>query len=319
MSTHTDHDHDDDDLGHTTLIGDLSTIVSRRRMIAGALGASAAVLAGCAYLPKTGGSSSSATTSTSSTTSTTANTSPTGGGGATAPSGGSTPTGGGSAPTSGGTTTTDADTGLSTVPQETAGPYPADGSNGVNVLTESGIVRSNIRTSFGSSTTDAGGVPTTVTLTVIDVATGQPVEGAAIYLWHCDHNGNYSLYSQAITNENYLRGVQVTDANGQLTFLSYYPACYSGRWPHIHYEVYPSVDSITDASNAVATSQMAMPDATNQLVFATSLYSASNANYSQVSLATDNVFSDGTTNENPTITGDIASGLVITMDVPVSI
>ena len=205
------------------------------------------------------------------------------------------------------------------MPEETAGPYPGDGTNGVDVLDQSGIVRSNIRTSFGSSTTDPGGVPTTITLTVIDVSTGQPVEGAAIYLWHCDHGGNYSLYAAGLTGENYLRGVQVTDTDGQLTFLSYYPACYDGRWPHIHYEVYPGVDSISSASNAVATSQMAMPDAINRLVFATSLYSASSANYAKVSLSTDNVFSDGTTNENPTITGSVDAGFSVTMDVPVSI
>jgi protocatechuate 3,4-dioxygenase beta subunit len=304
MDEHLEHD---DDLGHTTLIGDLTTIVSRRKMLTGALGlGAAATLAGCALLPKGGGGSTSSTTSTTSTTA--ASTSTTG----SMPGG----PGGGS---SGGTTSTNADTGSSTVPEETAGPYPGDGSNGVNVLNQSGIVRSNIRTSFGSASADPSGVPTTVTLTVLDVATGEPVEGAAVYLWHCDRNGNYSLYASGLTNENYLRGVQVSDANGQLTFLSYYPACYDGRWPHIHYEVYPSVDSITSASNAIATSQMAMPDATNQLVFATSLYSASNANYAKVSLATDNVFSDGTTNENPTITGTVDTGLTITMDVPVAL
>jgi len=51
------------------------------------------------------------------------------------------------------------------IPEEMAGPYPGDGSNGVNVLTQSGIVRSDIRSSFGSSTTIAHGVPTTITLT----------------------------------------------------------------------------------------------------------------------------------------------------------
>ena len=204
------------------------------------------------------------------------------------------------------------------MPEETAGPYPADGSNGTQVLTESGIVRSNIRTSFGSSTTDATGVDTTIQMTVIDTATGKPLQGAAVYLWHCDHAGNYSMYSQSVTDENYLRGVQATDANGQVTFLSYYPACYSGRWPHIHYEVYPDVASITSASNKIATSQMALPDDVNKAVFATSLYSGSKATYSQVSLATDNVFSDGTTNEVPTVTGSVDGGYTIAMQVPVA-
>jgi hypothetical protein len=41
------------------------------------------------------------------------------------------------------------------VPEETAGPFPGDGSNGPNILAESGVVRSDIRSSFGTSTTTA--------------------------------------------------------------------------------------------------------------------------------------------------------------------
>lgn len=47
---------------------------------------------------------------------------------------------------------------LTEIPDETGGPYPADNSNGVNILDDSGIVRSDIRSSFGSSTTTAQGV-----------------------------------------------------------------------------------------------------------------------------------------------------------------
>ena len=124
-------------------------------------------------------------------------------------------------------------TSIEEIPEETNGPYPADGSNGKNVLTESGVVRSDIRSSFGSSTTTAEGVPTTINFQVLDTATGQPVEGAAVYVWHCDRDGNYSMYSNGVTGENYLRGVQPTDADGMASFTSIYPACYSGRWPHV--------------------------------------------------------------------------------------
>jgi protocatechuate 3,4-dioxygenase beta subunit len=41
--------------------------------------------------------------------------------------------------------------------------------------------------------------------------------GAAVYIWHCNRDGNYSLYSQAVTTENYLRGVQAADSNGVVT------------------------------------------------------------------------------------------------------
>ena len=56
---------------------------------------------------------------------------------------------------SGSSSSSSADGTLTEVPDETAGPYPGDGSNGANVLDDSGIVRSDIRSSFGSSTTTA--------------------------------------------------------------------------------------------------------------------------------------------------------------------
>jgi protocatechuate 3,4-dioxygenase beta subunit len=110
--------------------------------------------------------------------------------------------------------------------------------------------------------------------------------------------------------------VQVADANGVVTFTSIYPPCYSGRWPHIHYEVYRSLSGATRGSNAIATSQLAMPDGVNRAVFATSNYNGS-TNYSRVSLSTDNVFSDGTTGEVPTVTGSADAGYVVAMNVPV--
>jgi len=116
------------------------------------------------------------------------------------------------------------------IPEKTAGPFPADGSNGVNALTESGIVRSDITHSFGSASGLATGVPLQVRLRVVDVGGGSaPMQGAAVYLWHCDAVGRYSLYDQEISAENYLRGVQVADADGWLSFTSVYPAAYSGR------------------------------------------------------------------------------------------
>ena len=95
-----------------------------------------------------------------------------------------------------------------TIPEETAGPYPGDGTNGPDVLNQSGVVRADIRSSFGSSTTVASGVPLTIRLAILDLAKScAPIDGAAVYLWHCDQAGRYSLYSQGATNENYLRGV----------------------------------------------------------------------------------------------------------------
>ena len=204
------------------------------------------------------------------------------------------------------------------IPEETAGPYPGDGSNGPNVLNQSGVVRSDIRSSFGSSTTIAKGVPLTLNVNVYDVNNGcKALSGAAVYVWHCDINGGYSMYSQGVTNENYLRGVQQTDANGKVSFTSIFPAAYSGRWPHIHFEVFRSIAEATSYRNKIATSQFAMPADVCNAVFATDGYSQSIRNLAQTSLATDMVFSDGVSLQVPTFTGTTTSGY--TAGIPVAV
>ncbi|MCZ4150659.1 3,4-dioxygenase subunit beta, partial [Escherichia coli] len=76
------------------------------------------------------------------------------------------------------------------IPDETAGPYPGDGSNGPDVLEQSGIVRSDIRSSFGTSTTTAEGIEMTLELKIVDMANNnQPFAGVAVYVWHCDRSG----------------------------------------------------------------------------------------------------------------------------------
>ncbi len=206
------------------------------------------------------------------------------------------------------------------IPEETAGPFPGDGSNGPDILTQSGVVRADIRSSFGSSTTVATGVPLTVKLAIQDLKNGcGPLANAALYIWHCDQAGRYSMYSQGVTTENYLRGVQGAGADGVVTFQSVFPACYSGRWPHIHFEVYPSLAKATDPANRIATSQIALPEAICKEVYGTSGYEQSVSNLGQVSLATDMVFGDdGAIHELGTISGSVASGLTVELAVPVN-
>ncbi|MFE1644499.1 intradiol ring-cleavage dioxygenase [Microbacterium sp. P01] len=223
-----------------------------------------------------------------------------------------------STPTASATATADASVPLDEVPDETAGPYPGDGSNGVNVLDDSGIVRSDIRASFGSSTTVAPGIPLVIALTVRDAATGAALAGKGVYVWHCDRDGNYSLYSSGVENENYLRGVQQTDANGLVTFTSIYPACYSGRWPHIHFEVYDDVDSAVTSGPIVKTSQMALPEEIDSAVYATAGYEQSVRNLAQTSLQSDMVFGDdGGIHQMATMSGSVSTGYSATLTVGV--
>ena len=227
------------------------------------------------------------------------------------------------APTATTTATPTATACVTEIPQETAGPYPADGSNAsnqaLNALALSGIVRSDVRTSLGTKNV-AAGIPTTVVLTLVNSnANCAPLAGYALYLWHCTREGKYSLYSNGVTSEDYLRGVQAADGNGTVTFTTIFPACYSGRWPHMHFEIYPSLAIATSASNAIHTSQLALPQSTCNEVYATTGYSASVQNLSQVSLSSDNVFRDGTTLQMPTVAGDTTNGYTVRLTVGVSV
>ena len=274
------HDHD---LG---LSHDLPRMLSRRGALAAFGGLGIATLAGCGTASSVGGTTASPTETASAT--------------ASAPA----------------TATTG--TATEEIPEETAGPYPADGSNGRNVLNQSGVVRSDITSSFGTASGVVTGVPLTVTMTVLDVSAGAaPLEGAAVYLWHATPDGQYSMYSQAIQGENYLRGVQAADAEGKVTFTTIYPGAYDGRWPHIHFEVYPSLDDAVTTGSRLRTSQMAMPEDTSALVYATDGYGNSAQNLAASSLDTDMVFRDGWSMQLAKVTGSTSDGLTATLTVPV--
>ncbi|HEY0474214.1 MAG TPA: intradiol ring-cleavage dioxygenase [Kribbella sp.] len=283
----TPHEHD---LG---LVYDLGTL-RRRKVLRLLTGAGLATVAACTADRTTG----------SSAPSTSASTIPTTTPSATASSTSSTPS----------TTAATVDE----IPQETAGPFPGDGSNGPNVLTESGIVRKDITKSFGSAAGVAAGVPLTVELAVLDAAKDTALQGAAVYVWHCDALGRYSLYDGEITGENYLRGVQAADANGKVTFTTIFPAAYQGRWPHIHFEVYASLSDATAAGKISSTSQLALPAEICQTVYATSGYDGSTQNLARTSLQSDNVFGDdGGVHQLATVTGSVQDGYMARLTVGV--
>ena len=287
---HFGHPHDDrHDRG---LEFDVATLLGRRAALGllGALGAGAA-LAACGTSPDPSPTSSSTSSSTST---------------ARPSTGGTTPSGSGSTP-------------QAQVPDETGGPFPGDGSNGPNVLDDSGIVRSDITSSFGSSTARAQGVPLTINLTVTDSGNGySALAGAAVYVWHCNRDGQYSMYSRGVEEENYLRGVQATDASGTATWTSIFPAAYDGRWPHIHFEVYSSLDDATSTGQIVKTSQIALPEAACREVYATTGYEASLANLARTSLTRDMVFGDdGGIHQLATVTGSATDGYVANLTIGV--
>jgi len=222
------------------------------------------------------------------------------------------------------TTTTPASSACAVIPEETGGPYPADGTNTnggsiINVLNQSGVVRSDIRSSFNGATGVAAGVPLTIRLQLVNAnASCASLAGYAIYLWHCDRDGLYSLYSSGVTAQNYLRGVQETDSTGSLSFTTIFPGCYAGRMPHVHFEVYPSLARAAAASNRIKTSQFTFPLATLNEVYTASGYTSSVRNLAQISYATDNVFSDGTSLQMAGVTGNATDGYIVTLTIGVN-
>ena len=230
-----------------------------------------------------------------------------------------------SSPAASGTTTTATTGTCAVIPDETGGPYPGDGTNSngsgvANALTLSGIVRSDIRTSVAPGSATAAGIATTLKLQIVNVgASCASAAGAAVYLWHCDRDGNYSMYASGLANENYLRGVQEADGTGTVTFTTIFPGCYSGRMPHIHFEVYPSLAKATSASNRIKTSQFTFPMTTLNEAYATTAYSASSRNLASMSYATDNVFGDGTSLQMASVSGDPVNGYVVTLTIGVSL
>lgn len=211
----------------------------------------------------------------------------------------------------------------SLIPEETAGPYPGDGSNSsggsvANALALSGIVRSDIRASVAGATGVAEGIPLTVKLKIADKNAGcAGLAGYVVYLWHCDRAGQYSMYSAAVKDENYLRGVQEADADGYVTFQTIFPGCYDGRMPHMHFEVYPSIVDATSYQNKLNTSQLAFPEDVCDDVYATAGYEDSAENFAQISFSQDNVFSDGTAQQLTTVTGNVSDGYIATLVVAI--
>ena len=186
-------------------------------------------------------------------------------------------------------------------PSETRGPYPLFNANQLSAQTA--LVRSNIKET-------QTGVPLTLTITVQN-ASCTPLPNMQVYIWHCTKAGVYSGYNNSANpgtvGSTYLRGIQTTNASGQVTFQTIYPGWYMGRLTHIHCEVY-------DSSNIlIQTSQFAFPlDSVSGS--ATALVNVANGqnNNTITSYGGDNVFSDGYSQQLLTISGSVAAGYIAT-------
>lgn len=93
-----------------------------------------------------------------------------------------------------------------------------------------------------------------------------------------------------------------------MTFKTIVPSCYSGRWRRLHFEVFSSIADITDSTNTILTSQITIPQAVCDAVYALDDYAGSAENLAQLTLDTDNIFSNGYDQQLITLNGSVDAG-----------
>lgn len=180
------------------------------------------------------------------------------------------------------------------IPSETEGPYP------LMTYYNTGNLRSDIRET-------QEGVQLNLKLKIIGLENCLPIKNALVYIWHCNNHGYYSGYANQpgylgtkdYTGATWLRGVQMTDANGEVNFISNFPGWYSSRVTHIHFRIY--LNSVLQA-----TSQISFPIETRDTIQATSLYSAHGKD--PLTPATDSVLKDGYTYQMATLSANSGTG-----------
>jgi protocatechuate 3,4-dioxygenase beta subunit len=128
---------------------------------------------------------------------------------------------------------------------------------------------------------DRPGVPLALALTVVDAESCEPIRDAAVDVWHCDALGVYSGEPlEGTDGTTYLRGIQLTDANGLAEFATVYPGQYPGRTTHIHLKVRiggRQSDSTYSGGHVAHTGQLFTSDPRDAEVFALAPYNRNTA------------------------------------------
>lgn len=186
-------------------------------------------------------------------------------------------------------------------PTETEGPFPTKSPASYN--------RSDI-------TDGRSGYKLTAKITIKNTATCAALAGAIVDIWHCDAEGNYSEYggtgmqSTNYQSVHFLRGRQVTDANGLVTFTSIFPGWYTGRSTHIHVHVYNA------SGTSLKITQIAFPEGSGSAVALVNGYKKGMSGYTLN--ANDNVFSDDKARvQVATVAGSLEGGFTLDININV--
>lgn len=201
-------------------------------------------------------------------------------------------------------TVTNSGTGNTTctvAPTETEGPFPTK------------VPASYTRTDI---TDGRSGYKMTAKITINTASNCAALAGAIVDIWHCDAEGNYSEYggtgmqSTNYQSVHFLRGRQVTDSNGLVTFTSIFPGWYNGRATHIHVHVYSA------SGNSLKVTQIAFPEGSGSAVTLVNGYKKGMSGYT--TNANDNVFSDDMLKiEVASVTGSLTDGFALNMKINV--
>lgn len=169
-------------------------------------------------------------------------------------------------------------------PQMTEGPFFVD-----EKLNRSDLVAGTKRKSV------VDGIPLQLGFSVMSLIDGKllPLKGAHVDVWQADVIGIYSDESNQMnhedtSNQRWLRGYQVTDAAGRVSFRTIFPGWYRGRTPHIHFKIraYSAKDLVT----AEFTSQVFFKDADSANIYAKEPYRS--AGPRDTDNSSDNIFNE---------------------------
>jgi protocatechuate 3,4-dioxygenase beta subunit len=207
------------------------------------------------------------------------------------------------------TVTVTASTAHTVTPEGEIGPYFTDDS-------ATGYNRSNILTNLDGTSQQAG-IPLTLKIYVYDTENSNAaLAGAQVDIWHCNASGVYSNEaSESTTGQSWLRGYQLTDATGLVTFTTIVPGWYAGRTTHIHLRVrskYSEASSTTDGTN---TTQVFFPQ-TNINYINSNVASYNSHGTNSTTNANDHVYTPETQGTTLlTLSGDYTSGFTSTFAV----
>jgi protocatechuate 3,4-dioxygenase beta subunit len=192
--------------------------------------------------------------------------------------------------------------GCTVSPTETEGPFPTH--------TPSLWERTDI-------TDGRTGIPFTINITIQNKnGSCTAFENAIADIWHCDKDGNYSEYGGSgmqptnYTTVNFLRGRQVTNADGLASFTSIFPGWYTGRATHIHVHIYNATGT------SLLVTQISFPEGDNsavEQVNAATGYGYTKGMNGYTYNDEDNVFSDDSNDiELSSVTGSVEDGFTLT-------